>query len=57
VIPPNTHKYLYPTMVAKKNVITPPRVRLATGQHRVLLYITCYNVLDGYVSVTAIVRL
>lgn len=26
-----------------------PRARLAARQHRVLIYLTCYNVLDGYV--------
>lgn len=31
------------------NAVTPCKARLATGKHRVLLYITCYNVLDGYV--------
>lgn len=34
-------------------VPSPPtrsRARLATLQHRVLIYLTCYNVLDGYVN-------
>jgi hypothetical protein len=26
-----------------------PRVRMASHQHRVLIYVTCYNVIDGYV--------
>lgn len=44
-------------MKAPSPIRTPTRARLAAVQHRVLLYVTCYNVLDGYVPVgTVVVR-
>jgi hypothetical protein len=33
------------------------RARLAAVQHRVLIYLTCYNVLDGYVGVIVVIVL
>lgn len=36
-------------MARKGRKVVSPKAQLATVKHRVMLYITCYNVLDGYV--------